>query len=87
MIISRLFKLPKEWKIPWFINALINDAADDLKKFDNYNIQYVLENLILLSARWHIMAIPLLISVIGLNLLILLPRSSVRKYKTYGLYI
>ncbi|XP_048498207.1 uncharacterized protein LOC125496714 [Beta vulgaris subsp. vulgaris] len=28
-------------KIPWSINSLINDAADDLRKFDNYNIQHV----------------------------------------------
>ncbi|XP_019106858.1 uncharacterized protein LOC109135761 [Beta vulgaris subsp. vulgaris] len=39
--LSVIQAIKRIWKIPWSINILINDAAEDLKKFDNYNIQHV----------------------------------------------
>ncbi|XP_057248962.1 uncharacterized protein LOC130590506 [Beta vulgaris subsp. vulgaris] len=39
--LSVIQAIKRVWKIPWSINALINDASADLLKFDNYNIQHV----------------------------------------------
>ncbi|XP_048490084.1 uncharacterized protein LOC125492033 [Beta vulgaris subsp. vulgaris] len=39
--LSVIQAIKRIWKILWSINALINDTMEDLKKFDNYNVQHV----------------------------------------------
>lgn len=67
----------KVWKIPWSINALISDACEDLKKFNNVHIGHAFREANYpadwMANRGHAMSN----LCIGLNLRILrFPRSS-----------